>query len=82
MPSLQVRDLPDHLYQKLKDMAAAEHRSISQQAIVMLEKGFAADDEPGQRRREILAQFRRQADRISSYQLPDPVDIIAADRQR
>ncbi|HQU71848.1 MAG TPA: argininosuccinate lyase, partial [Calditrichia bacterium] len=43
MPSLQVRDLPDHLYQKLKDMAAAEHRSISQQAIVMLEKGFAAD---------------------------------------
>lgn len=38
MPALQVREFPDDLYEKLKMMAASEHRSIAQQTIVAVEQ--------------------------------------------
>lgn len=37
MPALQVRDFPDDLYEKLKEVAAREHRSVAQQTIVAVE---------------------------------------------
>lgn len=37
MPALQVRDLPDDLYEKLKENAQRGRRSISQQTIVILQ---------------------------------------------
>ena len=33
MPALQVRDFPEDLYEKLKEVAAREHRSVAQQTI-------------------------------------------------
>ena len=36
MPILQIRDLPDDVYQAVVAAAQAEHRSLSQQAIVAL----------------------------------------------
>jgi len=44
MPALQVRDLPDDLYDELKAQALRENRSLTQQAIVVLRKGLAAQD--------------------------------------
>jgi plasmid stability protein len=40
MPSLQVRDLPDHIYRALREQAKAERRSLAQQTIVILERGL------------------------------------------
>ena len=37
MPALQVRELPDEIYERLKAVAEAEHRSLAQQTIVALE---------------------------------------------
>ena len=37
MPALQVRDFPEDLYEKLKEVAAREHRSVAQQTIVAVE---------------------------------------------
>ena len=37
MPPLQVRDLPNHIYEPFKRMAELEHRSLAQQTIVALE---------------------------------------------
>ena len=37
MPALQVRDFPEDLYEKLKMLAAREHRSVAQQTIVAVE---------------------------------------------
>lgn len=37
MPALQVRDFPEDLYEKLKVLAAREHRSVAQQTIVAVE---------------------------------------------
>ena len=38
MPALQVRDLPQDLYDKLKYRAEREHRSLAQQTIVAIEE--------------------------------------------
>ncbi len=38
MPSLQIRDLPEDVYEALAFRAEAEHRSLAQQAIVELRK--------------------------------------------
>lgn len=37
MPTLYVRDVPEDLYARLKERAAQERRSISQEAINLLE---------------------------------------------
>ena len=33
MPSLQIRDLPEDIYEALRFRAASEHRSLTQQAL-------------------------------------------------
>jgi plasmid stability protein len=41
MATLSIKGFPDALYRRLKLRATAEHRSISQQAILLLEEGLA-----------------------------------------
>ena len=36
MPALQIRDVPEDVYQDLVALAKKEHRSINQQALFML----------------------------------------------
>ena len=38
MPALVIKDLPVELHRRLKDDAAQNHRSMTQQAIVILER--------------------------------------------
>lgn len=38
MPALQIRDLPQDLYDELKRRAEREHRSMAQQATVAIEQ--------------------------------------------
>ena len=40
MPSLVIKDLPAEIHRRLKDDAAHHHRSMTQQAIVILEQGL------------------------------------------
>ena len=42
MPTLLVRGLPDELYQQLKQLASLHHRSLTQEAISVLESGLRA----------------------------------------
>lgn len=37
MPGLLIRDLPDDLHQKLKEQAARNRRSLTKEALVILE---------------------------------------------
>lgn len=43
MPALQVRDFPPELYEKLRESAARDHRSIAQQTIVAV-NAYLDDD--------------------------------------
>ncbi len=60
MPSLQVRDLPEEIYQALKRAAQAEHRSLSQQAIVALAKGLNLGVDHRKRRAHLLEQWNQE----------------------
>lgn len=40
MPALVIKDLPADLHRRLKDEARENHRSMTQHAIVLLDKGL------------------------------------------
>jgi plasmid stability protein len=44
MPALQVRDLPQDIYDDLKAQAEREHRSLSQQTVVLLQAALRDGD--------------------------------------
>jgi len=61
MPSLQIRKLPQHIYEAMKSAAEQERRSISQQAIIALEKGLKVPTNFKDRRRKVLAKIQKEA---------------------
>lgn len=79
MPSLQVRELPDYIYQTLCNEATLEHRSIAQQAIAVLARGLNIDVSRQRRRSAMLAELQTNG---VGKALPDPVALIREDRER
>lgn len=45
MSSLVIKGLPQDLHRKLKEQAARHHRSMTREAIALLERGLALDEE-------------------------------------
>ena len=82
MPSLQVRELPEHIYQSLCHEAQASHRSIAQQAVAALAKGLSLDLEPQMRRKALLSAIRVGSELQSLNGLPNPALLIREDRDR
>lgn len=83
MPSLQVRDLPEHIYRKLVDEAERQHRSLSQQAIAVLSKGLGMHEDPRERRRKVLERIRNNPIKINGkLDVDDIVAGIREDRER
>ncbi|MEL6339048.1 MAG: hypothetical protein AAFQ65_04025 [Myxococcota bacterium] len=81
MPSLQIRDLPDELYEQLRVEAKREHRSLAQQATALLEKQLQGGSGSRSRRVALLERIATR-DRASRGDLPAPEDLLAADRAR
>jgi len=80
MPTLQVRDLPEDVYNQISYLAEKDHRSLTQQTIILLKEGILKHIGNKERRRKLL-------DKISDLQIdgskfPDPVDLIREDRER
>ena len=82
MPSLQVRELPEHIYTTLCREAEAEHRSLAQQAVATLERGLSSELEPRGRRRRILDAISNDADGLAGRAFPDPAKLVRSDRDR
>jgi hypothetical protein len=81
MPILQVRDIPQDLYEKLSQVAKAENRSIAQETIVLLKKALNYQEERIARRKQILEKIKNtKIPNVDSF--PDPVDLIREDRER
>jgi plasmid stability protein len=80
MPTLQVRDLPDEIYTQLSYLAEKEHRSLSQETIVLLKEGILSKVGNKERRKKLLEQ--NTVINIIGNELPDPVDLIREDRER
>ena len=82
MPSLQIRNLPDDVYQSLAFRAEQEHRSLAQQAIVELRK-TTTETVRGQRRKQVLEDLKRAIKEQNHLRLSaPPEDLIRDDRDR
>ena len=82
MPSLQVRELPEHIYQKLRETAIASHRSLAQQAIIAIARGLETELDPKTRRIMVLEKISQEQPFDAVKKLPDPAKLIAEDRKR
>ena len=80
MPTLQVRDLPEDVYIKLRMLAKEENRSIAQQTVVLLKQSLGLHKNNKLRRQALLSK-------IATKKYPDSVEIdivelIREDRER
>lgn len=80
MPSLQIRNMPDDVYQGLALRAERAQRSLAQQALVEL-RGAAAGPLQS-RRRSILDAIKRSLPSESSVSTSRPDELIRHDRER
>ena len=82
MSSLQVRELPENIYSLLKRRAEAEHRSIAQEAIVLLAKGLDTSISPKVRRTKLLQKISEEPGLSGgTVSKLDPVELIREDRE-
>ena len=82
MPILQVRDLPNPIYQKLVQEAKREHRSLSQQAIVELARALNISLSAKNRRAQVIQSINEFHQHFSFEPEKDPAQMIREDRER
>ena len=71
MPTLQVRDFPEDVYERLSIIANEENRSIDQQVIVLLRESLGMCSNNKLRRKALL-------NRISEKNYPGKVEVDSA----
>jgi hypothetical protein len=81
MPLLQVRDIPEDLYNTLSKVAEAENRSIAQETIVLLKKALNFQQERLSRRKQVLEEIKA-LNFTNTDSFPNPADLIREDRDR
>ena len=82
MKSLQVRDVPEHIYQKLLKESKKEHRSLAQQTIASIAKGLDTTLSPKDKRKELLQTINQTKLDVNTKSFRDPVELIREDRKR
>jgi plasmid stability protein len=81
MASLQIRDLPDDVYEALAFRAETEHRSLAQQAIVELRR--IPELTARERRLSLLKELKQRIETEPPCRLPQtPEELIREDRER
>jgi len=69
MPSLYVRELPEHIYKALCREAEEQHRSIARQAVAALTRGLNLELDPRLRRKGILEAIKSETARQGTIPL-------------
>ena len=82
MAILQVRDVPDELYENLSVIAKLENRSISQETIYLLKNALKLKSERLAKRKSVLAKIEQLNTPEINNDFPDPADLIREDRDR
>ncbi len=80
MPTVTIRDLPDEIYERLKERAERHRRSITQEAAWILEAVLAEPVTPGEAWAEVERVRERVRDRYGRF--PDSAAEIRRDRER
>lgn len=80
MATLHVRNVPDEIYQRLREKAEASNRSLSAEVVVLL-RGALDDRKTSQR--EVLDEIRRRRSfRPADLGAPDSTTLLREDRNR
>jgi plasmid stability protein len=80
MPILHVRNVPEDLYERIKQQAAAQNRSLSAQVITLLER---AVEGTSRSQDEILEGIsRRRFFRPADAGAPESAALLREDRAR
>lgn len=82
MATLQIREVPETVYEALTEASKQARRSLTQQTLVTLERGLGLDEAPQQRRRRIISAVRNQAPIAQAEDLPSPEALVREDRDR
>ncbi len=77
MPILQIRDLPDDVYQGIAAAARAEHRSLAQQAVAELRRALGLGD--SERVARMVEPLQSSGRRLPA-QAPHPEALLREDR--
>ena len=82
MATLYVRDFPDELHRRIRDLAERHHRSMSAEVTILIDEALKNED-IYQKRAEILSMI---AEKRKSYTAPtdaaDSLDLLREDRAR
>jgi antitoxin FitA len=78
MPTLQVRDFPQELYNKLDYLSKKEHRSLAQETIVLLSEIVDKRLDKKNGRKKAIESFTGLG--IDTASLPAPEKLIREDR--
>ncbi len=80
MATLHVRNVPDTLYERLREQAESENRSLSAEVIILLDRALSeVEDDQG----EILARIRRRRSfSPAAVGAPDSTTLLREDRDR
>ena len=80
MPSLQIRDLPDDVYEALAYRAERAGRSLAQQALAELRKMTQVGSR--ERRLDVLQRISERPPADESPDAPTPEELVRRDRSR
>ena len=81
MPTLQVRDFPQDVYDALVTLAERDHRSVAQEAVVIIRDGVKMKDDPRARRLAALASLP-DLKLPKGKKFPSAAKLIREDRDR
>jgi antitoxin FitA len=80
MPILHVRNVPDRLYERIRQQAQQQNRSMSAEVIILLDKALAQSELS---QAEVLANIRRRRFfRPTDQGAPDSTTLLRQDRER
>jgi len=76
MPALTIKNMPNELYQKLKDSAQAHHRSLNSELIYCLETVLTPRKVPVAERLQRARSLRQQvpAGNVTPTDIEDAID--------
>jgi plasmid stability protein len=80
MSILHVRNVPDELYERIRQRAQAQNRSISAEVIMLLNRALTQTERP---QGDVLANIqRRRFFRPTQAGAPDSTTLLREDRER
>ncbi len=82
MPTLQIRNLPQELYDQLKESARESKRSMTQQAILLLQKSLESSSDDRKRKVTELQVLNDKISQPEGANIEEIMEWIREDRNR